>query len=96
MKTTIDDWRRQIDALDAEMLRLLSQRAEIVREIARLKREQNAPVRDSERERELIGGLCRSNTGPLDDQAIGAIFRIIIDESRRTQTSLLDRQSDED
>lgn len=89
MKTTIDDWRRQIDAIDADLLGLLNKRAEIVREVSMLKQQQNAPVCVPEREQELMGSLCRSNAGPLDDQAVIAIFKVIIDESRRTQTSLL-------
>ena len=89
---TINDWRSQIDAIDAELLRLLNKRAQIVREVASLKREQNAPVCDPERERELIRSLCGSNAGPLDDQAVNTIFRSIIDESRRTQTSVIDQR----
>ena len=90
MKTTIADWRSQIDAIDDELLRLLNQRAEIVSQVAKLKQEQNAPVCDPERERKLMNNLRESNTGPLDEQALVAIFRTIIDESRRTQSALRD------
>ena len=93
MKTTIADWRNKIDAIDAALLRLLNERAEIVLQVARLTQEQSAPVCDPARERRLMSSLRQSNAGPLDDEAVVAIFRSIIDESRRTQKALLDRGS---
>ena len=41
---TLDDWRSQIDALDAELLRLLNQRAAIACEIASIKVASSLPA----------------------------------------------------
>jgi chorismate mutase len=48
---TIEDWRAKIDLLDKRLLELLSERAEYVLAVGRIKSEQNMEVFDPERER---------------------------------------------
>ncbi len=82
--------RREIDALDAELLKLLNQRAEISLEIGRLKQKnvqgQGAfLVHDPIRERELLAKLEAANGGPLTNGQIRAIWTEIMSASRRLQ-----------
>ncbi len=51
---TLDARRARIDALDHAILRLLSERADIVRALARWKTEQGLPMRDPARESAMI------------------------------------------
>jgi chorismate mutase len=44
--------RRAIDALDAELLRLLNQRARLASEVGRIKRSCGLPIYDGRRERQ--------------------------------------------
>lgn len=46
--------RAEIDAVDAEIVRLFQNRMEIAEKIARCKMEADLPVADTDRERELI------------------------------------------
>jgi chorismate mutase len=71
---TLDDWRRQIDALDTELLRLLNQRAAIACEIASIKVASGLPAYDGNRERQVLARVVEKNTGPLDQQSITDIF----------------------
>jgi chorismate mutase len=83
---TLDDWRRQIDALDAELLRLLNQRAAIACEIAAIKVASGLPAYDGNRERQVLARVAEKNTGPLDQQSVTDIFAGIIRETRRLGT----------
>ena len=82
---SIDDWRVQIDELDAELLRLLNERARIALKVGDSKKQTGASLCDHTREREVIERLSAANEGPLDDRAIVELYRAIIHESRRIQ-----------
>ena len=90
MTTNTDQLNRQrvqIDTLDSQLLRLLNQRAQVAREVASIKRSSGLPVYDPQRERTILDRVCDLNPGPLDSQSVTAIFRCIIQESRRIQES---------
>src|SRR2546422_6471885 len=92
---TIEDWRREINALDRELLRLLNQRARVALKIGESKTASGVHLCDHTREREVIERMCEANEGPLDDRAIVELFRAIIHESRRIQTRAVDQSSEE-
>ena len=92
---TLDDWRRQIDALDSELLRLLNQRAAIACEIASIKVASGLPAYDGNRERQVLARVAEKNAGPLDQQSVTAIFAGIIRETRRLGTQRMQEQSGE-
>jgi chorismate mutase/prephenate dehydratase len=89
-KKTLDQWRREIDILDAELLRLLNERARIASELGALKVSSGLPVYDGRRERQVLARLCETNPGPLDREGVSSIFRCIIRESRRLETAQQD------
>ncbi|MCX8082240.1 MAG: prephenate dehydratase [bacterium] len=76
----IDEIRKKIDEIDRNILEMLNLRAEIVKEISALKKENNLPPFDPSRERRIIEELSRRNKGPLTDKDIeiimGTIFKI--------------------
>ena len=90
---TLDHWRGQIDALDAELLRLLNQRAAIACEIAAIKVASGLPAYDGNRERQVLARVVEKNTGPLDEQSVTDIFAGIIRETRRLGTRRMQEQS---
>ncbi|MFL6333658.1 MAG: chorismate mutase [Pyrinomonadaceae bacterium] len=85
---TIEDWRVEIDKIDAELLRLLNARAEIAVRVGESKRVAGLSVLNRGREREVVERARRNNRGPLDDEAVERLFRAVIRESRRLQTQL--------
>ena len=85
---TIEDWRVEIDKIDAELLRLLNARAEIAVRVGESKRVAGLSVCDRGREREVIDRARANNCGPLDGEAVERLFRAVIRESRRLQTQL--------
>ena len=81
----IEHWRKEIDEIDKEILRLLNMRARLAIKVGVLKKEANLPFCDPDRERYVLGRLQDLNDGPLDRRAIGKLFRRIIRESRRIE-----------
>jgi chorismate mutase-like protein len=67
--------RAAIDALDRELLRLLSERAAHARSIGALK---TGEAYRPEREAQVLRGVREDNPGPLSDEAIAGIFRQIM------------------
>jgi chorismate mutase-like protein len=83
---TLEDWREQINALDAELLRLLNRRATIACAIAAIKVASGLPAYDSKRESQVLERIAAKNNGPFDSESVAAIFRSIIQETRRLGT----------
>jgi chorismate mutase len=84
---TIEDWRARIDAIDKQLLELLSQRANYAIEVGKIKNQRNVQVFDPERERQVIQTILRENKGPLGEDALRRIFERVIEECRRVEQS---------
>ncbi len=83
---TMEQWRSEIDFIDAELLQLLNQRAAIACEIAAIKVSSGLAAYDPQRETEVLNRIAAHNPGPLDRQSVMAIFAGIIHETRRLGT----------
>jgi chorismate mutase-like protein len=81
----IEDWRRKIDAIDTALLQLVNLRAELAVEVGKLKKEEGLSVRNPEREQQILSRMKSLNPGPLPDDAVTRIFRLILDEAIRTE-----------
>ena len=84
----IDHWRREIDEIDVELLRLLNMRARLAQKVGALKQSAQLPFCDPDRERFVLQRLQKINCGPLDERAVSKVFRRIIRESRRVQARI--------
>ncbi len=83
---TLDELRRRIDELDAELLRLLNERGALAVEIWRTKRLNSHDVYDPARESQVIRRVTETNRGPLSDEAVRAIYKEIISACRAVQS----------
>lgn len=81
----LEDWREEIDSIDAEIVRLINQRAKIARKIGILKATAGLPVIDAGREEAILRNVTAKNQDGLAGEAIVRIFRGIIRESRQVQ-----------
>jgi chorismate mutase/prephenate dehydratase len=80
--------RERIDALDAQLIALLNQRAAIALEVGEVKKHFNAPVFRPEREQQVIARLQDMSAGPLAGEHISAIWREIMAASRALEKTL--------
>jgi len=72
--------RQQIDQIDGQLLKLLSQRALIALQIAQEKQQHTLAVHDPEREVRVIQRLNEVNEGALPAEAVARIYRAIMAE----------------
>lgn len=85
MKEGINNPRAEINAIDAELLRLLNERVEIALKVGAVKKRDDVSLCDHNREREVLMRLCGQNTGPLSERNITSIFQRIMDECLHAQ-----------
>lgn len=74
--------RQKIDAIDAQILDLLNQRALVAEEVGHVKAVTNAPVFRPEREAQVLRGVAERNPGPLLSADVQLIFREIMSACR--------------
>lgn len=73
--------RDRIDALDAELVQLLNERAREVVEIGILKRAGAGPIYAPDREQRVLQRIREHNQGPLPDACLEAIWRELMSGS---------------
>lgn len=81
----IEAWRRRIDAIDEQLVRLLNSRSACAVEVGRIKQRCGMPLYSPEREAWILERVMRENPGPLEPLAVRRVFERIIDESRRLE-----------
>jgi len=78
---SLDQLRVKIDALDAQIVDLLNQRAHVVVEIGKLKQQSNAPIYAPDREKAVMEKVRNLNKGPLSNRSMEAVYRELMSGS---------------
>ncbi len=73
--------RARIDELDRRMVELLNERAKVVVEIGKIKRDGDSPIYAPEREQRVLEHVRTCNKGPLPDSCLEAIWRELMSGS---------------
>jgi chorismate mutase-like protein len=82
----IDALREQLDSIDERILSLLSERAEVIMQVADFKRHHNMPVYVPEREGSILKRLRTINPGPLPGETIERLYRAVLEEMRKFES----------
>jgi chorismate mutase len=82
--------RERITSLDGELVALLNERLELVRELHAYKRAQGYPMVDAAREQRLLDALVASNPGPLSDAELRELWAGLLALLTREAARLLD------
>jgi chorismate mutase len=90
---SIEDWRKEIDIIDEQLLELLNERSKCAIELGRIKRELGLSIYSPEREKQVIEHVISINSGPLDAEAVRRLFERIIDESRSIERVIVEREN---
>jgi chorismate mutase/prephenate dehydratase len=85
---SLDELRARIDGLDARILDLLLERADIATQVGERKRDTDNSVYVPEREAQLLRDLLDRDLGPLDADAVSAVFREIVSVCRAAEREL--------
>ena len=89
----LDGWRKRIDEIDQQLVKLLNERSRCAVEIGHIKRKRNLPAWQPEREAEILRNVVKSNQGPLDNAAIRRLFERLIDEARALERHAMENDS---
>jgi chorismate mutase-like protein len=81
----LEEYRRNIDRIDLQLLALLNERTRIVEKIGSVKEEFSLPVYEPKREDQVFRNVIEHNNGPLPPDAVKRIFERVIDEMRTLQ-----------
>jgi chorismate mutase len=81
----IEDWRKKIDDLDEEIVKLISKRAEAAKAIGLAKRDKNLPVYEPKREQDVFAHVKSINPGPLGDLELIHVYERLMDVMRTLQ-----------
>ena len=81
----IEGWRKKIDGLDEQIVRLVNERAEAAKAIGELKVAAKLPVYEPRREQDVFDNVRRTNPGPLSEAEILDVYERIIDVMRTLQ-----------
>jgi chorismate mutase len=81
--------RAKIDALDARITALLNERARVVLEVGRIKRQTGLAVVDQKRAEEVLQRIASANRGPLPNENLRRIYERIVAEMTAFEASAL-------
>lgn len=77
----LSELRKKIDRLDARLVKLLNERADLVVEVGGLKRGRNVPIYAPHREAEVLAKAISRNAGPLPGRTIEGVYRELMSGS---------------
>jgi chorismate mutase / prephenate dehydratase len=72
--------RQRIDSIDEQIVKLLNERAQVVREVGVIKKQFHAPVSAPGREEQVLHRAAGQARAPLTAAAVEAIYRSILRE----------------
>ncbi|RSK28200.1 3-deoxy-7-phosphoheptulonate synthase [Bacillus sp. HMF5848] len=73
----LDALRQQVDDINIQLLRLISERAKLVQDIGHIKETQGTSRFDPVREREMLDLILENNEGPFENSTLLHIFKEI-------------------
>lgn len=77
----LGELRVRIDALDEQIVKLLNERASLVVDVGRVKRNSGSPIYAPAREQAVLKKVASANRGPLPARSIEAVYREIMSGS---------------
>ncbi|NOZ76939.1 MAG: chorismate mutase [Euryarchaeota archaeon] len=80
----LEEYRREIDAIDGKIIELLEDRFRIIGDIARVKKAQGQAIYDAGREEE-VRQRWREALRDLDREFVDGVVDLILRESKRVQ-----------
>jgi chorismate mutase len=82
----LENFRKQIDSIDDQILELLVKRIQISKQVGEYKKQEGLQIRDFEREDQLVKSIEeRADKLGMDQSYINALFKLILENSRGNQ-----------
>ena len=92
----LDQYRQQIDAIDAELVQLFLKRMVVTQKVGEYKKEQGLPVLDSQREKQVIAAKTALTPDPAAKADVAALYESIMAISRKQQRKLVQEGAEDE
>ena len=92
----LDQYRQQIDAIDAELVQLFLKRMAVTQKVGEYKKEQGLPVLDSQREKQVIAAKTALTPDPATKADVAALYESIMAISRKQQRKLVQEGAEDE
>jgi chorismate mutase / prephenate dehydratase len=83
--------RERIDSIDGQIVKLLNERAQVVREVGLIKKQFHTPVSAPGREEQVVRHAGEQARAPLTAPAVEAIYRTILHEMSAMEQAEVDK-----
>jgi chorismate mutase len=83
--------RQRIDSIDSRTVKLLNERALVVREVGLIKKQYHAPASAPGREEQVLLRAAVEVRAPLTPSAIQAIFKVILHEMSSMEAAEMEK-----
>jgi chorismate mutase len=85
--------RQRINSIDDQIVMLLNQRAQVVRDVGLIKKQFHAPASAPGREEQVLRRVAAEAQTPLTPSAVEAIYKTILHEMSAMEATEMDKAS---
>ena len=86
---SLEEYRKEIDAIDGELVRLFLRRMDVTQKVGEYKKAQGIPVLDASREKQVLAAKAALVDDPAGKADVTALYESIMAISRRQQRTLV-------
>jgi chorismate mutase/prephenate dehydratase len=83
--------RQRIDSIDDQIVKLLNERAQVVRQVGLIKKQYHAPASAPGREEQVVRRAAGLAQAPLTGPAVEAIYRTILHEMAAMEAAEMEK-----
>lgn len=83
--------RQRIDSIDDQIVKLLNERAQVVRQVGLIKKQYHAPVSAPGREEQVVRRAASQAQAPLTPSAVEAIYRTVLHEMSSMEATEIEK-----
>jgi chorismate mutase / prephenate dehydratase len=83
--------RQRIDTIDGQIVKLLNERAQVVRDVGLIKKQHHAPASAPGREDQVLHRAAGQAQAPLTPSAIEAIYKVILHEMSSMEAAEMEK-----
>lgn len=93
LNQALEKSRARIDSIDTQIIKLLNERAQVVREVGAIKQRYHAPASAPGREAQVLQRAGAQAQAPLTPEAVEAIYRTILHEMSAMEAAGMQKES---
>jgi len=89
----LESFRKQIDTVDNEIMILLKRRFQLSKKIAKYKMNNDVPIEDLDREKQVFQNLINlAISMQMSQQFVKKLFTLIVEQSKEEQDNFLEKK----